>query len=406
MTQAEKGCGMFELNEAQQAVQTSVRRFARRELRWRARKLDNAPPGTIDWDILRKSCTFGLLSGQLPAPYGGTMDRLSAVIAAEEIARWEAGIATLLAANSLAQAAITLSDNDTLMGQIFSEVTAGEAQQEPVLCALGLTERRVGSDFVHPAVTHPAQMMVIAKRRGDAYVLSGRKAYCAGGNIAKWLCVFATLSDDRSPKGLTGFVISTETRGFHVSEVLPTMGLRGCPLVEFYVEGVTVPRDHLLTAEGDAQPLLQALSARGRCQAAAIAVGIAQGAFDLARQHTLTRIQGGGPIAQHQMVQHMLADMAIQIEAARLLTYKAAVTEPPEIATSSMAKVLASDVAVKVATDAVQLMGAYGTTLKSGAEKYFRDAKMTQIFEGTNEICRLAVTAPMLHDAGLTPSAN
>ena len=102
----------------------------------------------------------------------------------------------------------------------------------------------------------------------------------------------------------------------------------------------------------------------------------------------------------------MLADMAIQIEAARLLTYKAAVTEPPGIATSSMAKVLASDVAVKVATDAVQLMGAYGTTLKSGAEKYFRDAKMMQIFEGTNEICRLAVTAPMLHDAGLTPSAD
>jgi alkylation response protein AidB-like acyl-CoA dehydrogenase len=102
------------------------------------------------------------------------------------------------------------------------------------------------------------------------------------------------------------------------------------------------------------------------------------------------------------MVQHMLADMATQIEAARLLTYKAAVTEPPNLAVSSMAKVFASDVAVKVATDAVQLMGAYGTTSKSGAEKYFRDAKMTQIFEGTNEICRLAITAPMLQDAGLT----
>ena len=287
------------------------------------------------------------------------------------------------------------------MERIFPAVIAAEDAQQPILCALGLTERRVGSDFVHPALAHPAQMMVTAKRRGNTYLLSGRKAYCAGGNLAAWICVFATVDEHRSPAGLTGFVISTDTPGFHVSEVLSTMGLRGCPLVEFYVEGVTVPDDYRLTPEGQAHDLLQALSARSRYHAAAIAVGIAQGAFDLARQHALTRIQGGGPIAQHQMVQHMLADMAMQIEAARLLPYKAATSEPPDPATSSMAKVFASDVAVKVTTDAVQLMGAYGTTLKSGAEKYFRDAKMTQIFEGTNEICRLAITAPMLRDAGL-----
>ena len=121
----------------------------------------------------------------------------------------------------------------------------------------------------------------------------------------------------------------------------------------------------------------------------------------LARQHSLLRVQGGSPIVQHQMMQHMLADMATQIEAARLLTHKAAATEPPQVVLSSMAKVFASDTAVKVATDAVQIMGAYGTTGKSGAEKYFRDAKMTQIFEGTNELCRLAITAPMLQYAGL-----
>lgn len=393
---------MFALTEAQQDVQTSVRRFARRELRWQARKLDSAPPGVIDWDTLRKLCTVGLFSTCLPASYGGTMDALGAVVATEEIARWEAGIATLLAANSAAQRAIALSGNRVLMEHIFPTVSAAEEAQQPILCALGLTERRVGSDFVHPSLAHPAQMMVTARRRGDTYLLSGRKAYCAGGNLATWICVFATVDEDRSPAGLTGFVIPTDARGFHVSEVLPTMGLRGCPLVEFYVEGVTVPDDHRLTPEGEAHDLLQALSAQSRYHAAAIAVGIAQGAFDLARQHTLTRIQGGGPIAQHQMVQHMLADMAVQIEAARLLTYKAATAEPPDTATSSMAKVFASDVAVKVATDAIQLMGAYGTTPKSGAEKYFRDAKMTQIFEGTNEICRLAITAPMLREAGLS----
>ena len=130
-------------------------------------------------------------------------------------------------------------------------------------------------------------------------------------------------------------------------------------------------------------------------------MGIARGAFEQARLHTLGRVQGGETIAQHQMVQHMLADMATQIEAARLLTYKAATAAPPQVALSSMAKVFASDVAVKVTTDAVQLMGAYGTTTRSGAEKYFRDAKMTQIFEGTNEICRLAVAAPLIESSGL-----
>jgi alkylation response protein AidB-like acyl-CoA dehydrogenase len=390
---------MFELSEAQQAVQTSIRRFARRELRWRARKLDNAPSGTIDQELLRQSCAVGLLSGQLPAQYGGTMDRLSAAVAAEEIAHWEAGIATLLAANSLAQTAIALSGNTTLMDWVFPDITAGEAQQEPVMAALALTERHLGSDLMNPAAANATRMMVTAKRRGDTYLLSGRKAYCAGGNLAKWLCVFATLSDDRSPKGLTGFVVPTNARGFHVSEVLPTLGLRACPLVEFYLEHVPVPRQHLLTEEGCAHALVQELNARDRCQGAAIAVGIGQGAFELACRHTINRIQGGSPIAGHQMVQHLLANMATQLEAARLLTYKAAATEPPDLVLSSMAKVFASDVAVKVATDAVQLMGAYGTTIKSGAEKYFRDAKMTQIFAGTNEICRLAITAPVAQDA-------
>lgn len=395
---------MFELSEEHQALQLSTRRFARRELRWRARKLDNAPLGTIDWELLQKCCTLGLISGHLPSSHGGTMDRLSAVIVLEELAHWEAGIATLLAANHQAQAAVTLSGNETLMDQLFPEIVAGEAQQEPVLGALALTERRFGSDQFCPGTANPAPMMVTAKRRGDAYVLSGRKAYCTGGNMARWLCVFATLSSDRSPKELTGFFIRADAPGFHVSELLPTLGLRASSLVEFYVEGVTVPRQHLLSEEGGAHALIQALSARGRCEGAAVAVGIARGAFELARQHTMTRVQGGRPIAQHQMVRHLLADMAMQIEASRLLTHKAATTERPDLSLSSMAKVFASDVAVKVATDAVQLMGAYGTTTKSGAEKYFRDAKMTQIFTGTNEICRLTVTHPMLDDAGLTPS--
>lgn len=401
---AQTAAELFAFTEEHEAVRVSIRRFAQRELRWRARQLDTAPPGTVDSTLLRKSCDLGLLSAFLPAQYGGTMDRLSAVLALEELARWEAGFATLLASNSLAQTAVALSGNTLLMEQIFPAVVAAEEQHTPYLWALALTERHMGSELLQPATAQARRMMVTATRRGDGYVLSGRKAYCAGGNVAQWLGVFATVHPDRHPSGLTGFAIPTTARGFHVSEVLAPMGLRACPLVEFYVDHVYVPAEHLLTAEGMAGPLIEALSAYGRCQGAAIAVGIARGAWELAQQHARTRVQGGVPIVQHQMVRHMLADMATKIEAARLLTHKAAVMDPPQLAMSSMAKVFASDTAVHVATDAVQILGAYGTTSRSGADKYFRDAKMTQIFEGTNEICRLAITAPLVRQDGVHPT--
>jgi alkylation response protein AidB-like acyl-CoA dehydrogenase len=394
---------MFDLTEEQQDLRLSMRRFSRREVRWKARKLDHAPPGSVDWELLRQSCDFGLISAQIPPHHGGTMDAMSTAIALEEIAHWDGGFATLLSANGLAQQALAQSGRQELAARVFDAVMQCEAQREPMVGALAVTERQVGSDFINPSVRGPARMMVTAKRRRDAYVLSGRKAYCAGGHIANWLCVFATVDDNRHPDGLTGFWVPTDVKGFHVSAILPTMGLRGCPLVEFYLEGVEVPQSHRLTEEGAGRDLLDKLNASGRSQGAAIAVGIARGAFELGRQHTLNRVQGGGPIIQHQMVQHMLADMATQIEAARLLTHKAATASPLSTSLSSMAKVFASDTAVKVSTDAVQLMGAFGTTLKSGAEKYYRDAKMTQIFQGTNELCRLAITYPTLHEAGLTP---
>lgn len=392
---------MFALSEEHEAVRANMRHFAQHELRWRARQLDTAPAGTVDTSLLHKSCDFGLLSGILPEHYGGVLDRLSAVLALEELAHWEAGIATLFAAHNLALTAVSLAGNKTIMDRVFPAVVAGEERHEPVLWSLALTERRTGSDLVHPTGVPSSRMMLTAKRRGEDYLLTGRKAYCAGGTVARWLCVFATVSADRSLEGLTAFLVPTSSPGFHVSDVLVTMGLRACPLVEFYLENVVVPAAHRLTAEGGAVTLVEALSALGRCQGAAIALGIAHGALQLARQHALIRVQGGSPIVHHQMVQHMLADMMTQIEAARLLTYKAATADPPDVVLSSMAKVFASDVAVKVATDTVQIMGAYGTTAKSGAEKYFRDAKMTQIFAGTNELCRLAITAPLLPYAGL-----
>src|SRR2546425_10368421 len=135
---------MFELTEEQQAVRTSMRRFAQRELRWRARQLDTAPPGTVDWEFLRKSCDFGLLSAQLPPHYGGTMDRLSAVLATEELARWEAGVATLLASHSLAQTAVALSGNQALMDRVFPEVVAGGEGRERLLWGGGCNQTAVG----------------------------------------------------------------------------------------------------------------------------------------------------------------------------------------------------------------------------------------------------------------------
>ena len=386
---------MFELTEAQDGIRSSVSRFARRELRWRAGKLDAAPAGSIDPELLALCSDMGLLSAQLPMEFGGTMDGLGAAIAAEEIACWDAGTAALLMANGQAQAAVSMSGNRRLMDWLFPEIIAAEAARRPALCALALTERHMGSDLQQPGTPTSGRMMVSAARRGDGYALSGRKSYCAVGGAARWIVVFATVSEDRSPAGLTGFIVPTDAPGFHVSEILPTLGLRSCPLVEFYVENVVVPREHLLTAEGAAAVLVNRLIARGRAQAAAVALGIARSAYDLALRHAAGRLQGGGPLLSHQMVQGRLADLAIRVEAARLLTHKAAACEPPDMGLSSMAKVLASETAVEAAGDAVQLLGAYGTTRKSGAERLFRDAKMTQILAGTNDICRLAVTSPL-----------
>ena len=387
---------MFELTEAQQEVCSSVGRFARRELRWRAGKLDAAPPGSVDRDLLALCSDVGLLSAQLPGGYGGTMDALSAAIANEEIACWDAGTAALLMANGQAQAAVSLSGNRRLMDRLFPEILSAEAARQPALCALALSERHMGSDLQQPDTPATGRMMVTARRRGDAYALSGRKSYCAVGNAARWIVVFATVSEDRSPRGLTGFLVPTDAPGFHVSEVLPTLGLRSCPLVEFYVENVRVPQEHLLTAEGAAAGMVKGLIARGRAQAAAVALGIARSAYELALRHASGRVQGGGPVVNHQMVRGRLADMAMRVEAVRLLIYKAAASDPPDLSLSSMAKVLASELAVHAAGDAVQLLGAYGTTRKSGAERLYRDAQMTQILEGTNDICRLAVTSPLL----------
>src|SRR5919106_5355159 len=139
---------MLALTEEQQAVQTSIRRFARRELRWKARQLDNAPAGTVDWELLRKSSDVGLISCQLPQDYGGTMGRLSAVVALEELAHWEAGIATLLAYNSQAQLAVTLSSNKPLMERLCADILASEVQRKPLFGALALTERHAGSDLL------------------------------------------------------------------------------------------------------------------------------------------------------------------------------------------------------------------------------------------------------------------
>jgi alkylation response protein AidB-like acyl-CoA dehydrogenase len=147
------GDHMFSLTEEQQDLQLSMRRFSRREVRWKARKLDHAPPGSVDWELLRQSCDFGLISAQIPPDYGGTMDPMSTAIALEEIAHWDGGFATLLSANGLAQQALAQSGRQDLAAQVFNAVVQREAQREPVLGALAVTERHVGSDFINPSVS-------------------------------------------------------------------------------------------------------------------------------------------------------------------------------------------------------------------------------------------------------------
>ncbi|MBF7151819.1 acyl-CoA dehydrogenase AcdA [Bacillus albus] len=372
----------FKLSEEHEMIRKMVRDFAKNEVAPTAAERDEEE--RFDRAIFDQMAELGLTGIPWPEEYGGIgSDYLAYVIAVEELSR------------VCASTGVTLSAHTSLAGwPIFKFGTEEQKQTflRPMavgkkIGAYGLTEPGSGSDA--------GGMKTIAKRDGDHYVLNGSKIFITNGGIADIYVVFALTDPESKQRGTSAFIVESDTPGFSVGKKESKLGIRSSPTTEIMFEDCRIPVENLLGEEGQGFKIAMQTLDGGRNGIAAQAVGIAQGALDASVEYARERHQFGKPIAAQQGIGFKLADMATDVEAARLLTYQAAWLESeglPYGKESAMSKVFAGDAAMKVTTEAVQVFGGYGYTKDYPVERYMRDAKITQIYEGTQEIQRLVIS--------------
>ncbi|WP_313431773.1 acyl-CoA dehydrogenase [Siminovitchia terrae] len=371
----------FKLSEEHEMIRKMVRDFAKNEVEPTAAERDEEE--RFDVDIFQKMAGLGLTGIPWPEKYGGIgSDYLAYCIAIEELSR------------VCASTGVTLSAHTSLAGWPVYKFGTEEQKQnylKPMaegkkMGAYGLTEPGSGSDA--------SGMRTTAKREGDHYVLNGSKIFITNGGIADIYIVFALL-DPEDKRSSTAFIIEKDFEGFSVGKKEKKLGIRSSPTTEIIFEDCKVPAENVLGEEGQGFKIAMMTLDGGRNGIAAQAVGIAQGALDAAVEYAKERKQFGRPIVDNQAISFKLADMATSIEASRLLTYQAAWLESeglPYGKESAMSKLMAGDTAMKVTTEAVQIFGGYGYTKDYPVERYMRDAKITQIYEGTQEIQRLVIS--------------
>ncbi len=374
------------LTEDQELLRRTVREFAESEIRPHVLAWDEAQ--RFPMDLLPKLAALGLTGIQFPEEYGGAgMSAVDYCICIEELARVCPAIALSVAAhNGLCTAHIAMFGSDAQKRTYLPRLTAGD-----VLGAWGLTEAGAGSDA--------AAMRTAAVRQGQCWVINGSKSFITHGAIGGVMVVMAVTDRARGHRGISAFVVEHGTPGMTSGKKENKLGMRASDTSEVVFQDCRVPHDQLLGVEGQGFiNTLQVLDA-GRIGIAALSVGLAQGAYEAARRYAKERRQFGQPIAAFQAIQWKLADNATRIEAARLLTYRAAYLKDRGVRTtreSSMAKLFASEIAVKAADDCVQIHGGYGFVKDYPAEKYFRDVKLVTIGEGTSEIQRLVIARQLL----------
>jgi alkylation response protein AidB-like acyl-CoA dehydrogenase len=376
----------FRLSDEQQLLRQSVREFADAEIRPHVREWDEAQ--RFPAELLPKLAALGVMGVQFPERYGGAgMTAIDYCLCIEELSRVDPSVALSVAAhNGLGPAHIAMFGTDAQKERWLVPLARGEK-----LGAWALTEPDAGSDAAGTRTT--------ASREGDTWVLNGTKTFITHGASADVMVVMASTTRSRGAKGISAFVVERGAPGFAAGRKEDKLGMRASETTEVRFERCVVPADHMLGEEG--QGFIQALQVldAGRIGIAALSVGLAQGAFEAARHYALSRRQFGQPIASFQAIQWKLADMATRIEAARLLTYRAAYLKDQGRRTtldSAMAKLYASEIAVRAAEDAVQIHGGYGFVKDYPAEKFFRDVKLTTIGEGTSEIQRLVIARQLL----------
>jgi alkylation response protein AidB-like acyl-CoA dehydrogenase len=363
-----------------------VRELAREKVAPRAAEIDAS--GQYPWDIKDLLAEQGILGMPFPEEHGGIgASKLSIVMVIEELAKYCVTTSLILAVQQLGTLPIALAGNDDQKRRYFPRCASGEW-----LAAYGLTEPDSGSDA--------GGMRTTAVKQGDKYILNGSKRFITNAGLAHVNIVFAVTNAAQGTRGISAFIVEKDYPGFSIGKIEDKMGIRGSQTGELIFENCEVPAENLLGQEGDGFKIALATLDRTRPGIGAQAVGVAQGAIDFAVQYTKERVQFGHALAENQGLQFMLADMATKVQAARLLVYDIAERidrgESDLSRSSAMAKLFASDTAMEVTTDAVQLLGGYGYIKDYPVERMMRDAKITQIYEGTNQIQRLVIARDLL----------
>jgi alkylation response protein AidB-like acyl-CoA dehydrogenase len=378
------------INEDEKALIEAIRELAQERVAPRAAEIDHT--AQFPWDMKELLAQQDILAMPFPTEYGGIgASELAIVMAIEELARCCATTSLILAVQQLGSLPILLAGSDEQKRQYFPPLASGEW-----MAAFGLTEAGSGSDA--------AAMKTRAVRQGDKYILNGSKRFITNGGLAQVNTVFAITDPDTGTRGISAFIVEKDFPGFAVGRIEDKMGIKGSQTAELIFTDCEVPAANLIGREGDGFKIAMATLDRTRPGIGAQAVGIAQGALDLAVSYSKQRIQFNRPIADNQGIQFMLADMATRVEAARLLVYNAAEMidrgDKSFSQYSAMAKMFASDAAMYVTNDAIQVLGGYGYMKEYPAERMLRDAKITQIYEGTNQIQRLVIARALLSEIG------
>jgi alkylation response protein AidB-like acyl-CoA dehydrogenase len=376
------------LNEEQLAIQKVARDIAQKVLAPKAAYYDETEE--FPWENIKKLAEAGFLGMFVPEEYGGSeLDAVTSMAVIEEIAKACATTAVITAVqNSAATLPYLIAGTEEQKKKFLPELATGKK-----IGAFALTEPGAGSDA--------AKASTIAVEKDDEYILNGTKCMITNGAVADVFLVFASKDRSRGVKGLAGFIVEKGTPGFTIGKQEQKMGIRASSTTELIFDNCHIPKSNQLGKDGQGFKIAMMTLDSARIGIGAQAVGIAQAAYEEALNYSKVREQFGKPIAANQAISFMLADMAIQIEAARQLTWHAASLRDAGIPygkEAAMAKTFASDTAMRVTTDAVQVLGGYGYFREYPTERLMRDAKITQIYEGTNQIQRIVIANYILHE--------
>lgn len=375
----------FSLTDEQKALQEMAKEFAEKEMRPNAAKYDAGE--TFPDDVMQKAFEVGFLTSEIPEAYGGGgLSHLDQAVVCEELAWGCAGLYTTIMANALAVTPIIIAGTEEQKKEFLVPFT-----KEMTLGAFCLTEREAGSDA--------GAVKTKAVKKGDEYILNGSKCFITNGGVAKLFVVFATTDPGKGARGMSAFLVPSDTEGVTIGKIEDKMGHRASNTAEIFFEDVKIPAKNILGKEGRGFIVAMKTFESSRPPVGAGGVGVARAALEHAVDYSKTRVQFGKPIALFQYIAFKMAQMAADINAARFLVWNAAWRLDKSLPLgkeSAMAKMYGSDVAMKVTSDALDILGGYGYMKDYPMEKLMRDAKLLQIYEGTNDIQRLIISREVI----------